>query len=133
MSSSEQLRLSLLDRIYDINEKDFDTVAADVRQYQYAYNPLYQKYCNLLGVSDLTGMPLAKGPFLPITLFRDHPVRTGIWEEEAIFKSSGTTGSVQVQHLIRDLNWYHQNATAIFSKFFGQPEAYTWVALLPSY
>ena len=131
MSSSDSIRDSLFDRIYNINEHDFDTVAADLWRFQYNGNILYRDYCNLLGVSSLINA--AAAPFLPITMFRDHVVKTGEWEAQTIFRSSGTTGSIRSSHHIRDINWYHQIAYRTFQLEMGVPSEFAWIALLPSY
>ncbi len=72
-------------------------------------------------------------PFLPISMFRDHEIKTGEWLEKAIFRSSGTTGFIQSKHLIRDPAWYHKVAEKTFAGSFGQVKDYNWIGLLPSY
>lgn len=72
-------------------------------------------------------------PYLPIIMFRQHEVKTGQWEPEMVFRSSGTTGSIQSRHLVRDLNWYHLMAERCFSSAIGSPVGFTWLGLLPSY
>lgn len=76
---------------------------------------------------------MADIPYLPIVMFREHEVKTGNWEPEKIFRSSGTTGSIQSQHLVRELNWYHKICRKCFQILVGQPEHYAWLGLLPSY
>jgi hypothetical protein len=66
-------------------------------------------------------------------MFRQHEVRTGTWASEAVFRSSGTTGSAQSGHFVRDLSWYHKIAEKCFTFSVGQPDNYTWIGLLPSY
>jgi len=133
MSSSSAERDSLVNRIYDINEKDFDSVAIDLWRYQYDHNPLYQFYCNLLGANKLKVTSPGDIPFLPISFFRGHKIQTGHWHAEKIFKSSGTTGSVRSLHYIRDTSWYHHIALRSFEKSFGDPAIFSWIALLPTY
>jgi len=133
MTTSEVQRDSLVRRIYNINEKDFEGVALEVWKYQYDNNPLYRTYCELLGFGPGKVKCLEDIPFLPIVMFRQHDVRTGVWEPQAVFRSSGTTGSVQSLHLVRDLNWYHTIAEKCFAHLVGRPGDYVWVGLLPSY
>lgn len=133
MTTPEVERDSLVHRIYNINEKDFEGVALDVWKYQYAFNPLYRSYCDLLGLAPDTVQSLGEVPYLPIIMFREHVVKTGSWEAESVFRSSGTIGSIQSKHFIRDLNWYHLVAEKGFTSSFGSPGQYTWVGLLPSY
>lgn len=133
MTAPEIQRDSLVRRIYDINEKDFEGVAMDVWKYQYVFNPLYRSYCDLLKVGQDEVHSIADIPYLPIVMFREHDVRTGNWVPEKIFRSSGTTGSIQSKHLVRELNWYHKICRKCFQIPVDKPEQYAWIGLLPSY
>ncbi len=133
MTAPEIQRDSLVRRIYDINEKDFEGVAMDVWKYQYVCNPLYRSYCDLLKVGLGEVHSIADIPYLPIVMFREHEVKTGNWEPEKIFRSSGTTGSIQSKHLVREMNWYHNICRKCFQIPFDQPGHYAWLGLLPSY
>src|SRR5688500_3224095 len=133
MHSSESQRKLLLDRIYHINEKEFDTVAKDVAGYQYTSNPVYREYCNLLGTNPVNAVNPESIPFLPVSMFRDHIVQTGEWSPQAIFQSSGTTQASRSRHFVRDLDGYHKNAIRTFKNIFGEPADYNWIALMPSY
>lgn len=133
MSAPEIQRDSLVRRIYDINEKDFAGVAMDVWKYQFAFNPLYRSYCDLLRVGPDQVQGIADIPYLPIVMFREHEIKTGNWKSEKNFRSSGTTGSIQSQHMVRDLDWYHRICRKCFQVPFDQPDQYAWLGLLPSY
>lgn len=127
------MRDSLLRRIYDINEKDFDGVALDVWKYQYDFNPLYRSYCNLLKINPERVKSLEEVPFLPIVMFREHEIKTGQWEAVQVFRSSGTTGNIQSRHVVRDLNHYHTITEKCLNVLSDQPIDYVWIGLLPSY
>jgi hypothetical protein len=133
MGIQEVQRDSLVRRIYNINEKDFEGVALDAWKYQYDFNPLYRSFCELLNCGPGNVRSIEEIPFFPILMFREHDVKTGRWEAEKVFRSSGTTGSRQSRHLVRDVNWYHGVAEQCFHGPFGQPGLYTWLGLLPSY
>ncbi|MEP6795071.1 MAG: acyl transferase [Saprospiraceae bacterium] len=133
MHSSEIERQVLADRIYNINEEIFLTVAMDVWKYQYAHNPLYHSYCDRLNLNPSKIHGIDQIPYLPIVMFREHKIKTGLWSSEAVFRSSGTTGTIQSQHHVRSLEWYHQISEMCFKESFDRPEDYTWLALLPSY
>lgn len=105
----------------------------EVWKYQYAFNPLYRRYCELLKTGPDQVRSVKDIPFLPIVMFREHSIRTGNWEAEKIFRSSGTTGAVQSRHLVPDLQWYHEVAEKCFCNAFKQPGEFTWLGLLPSY
>ena len=133
MVSPDNIRYSLLRRIYDINEKDFDGVALDVWKYQYDFNPLYRSYCNLLKINPDRIDYMEDIPFLPIVMFRQHEVKSGQWEPEQVFRSSGTTGSIQSRHAVRELKHYHAITEKCFSVLSNKPGDFAWMGLLPSY
>ncbi len=81
------------------------------------------------------GMPerLEDIPFLPISFFRTHAVKTGEFEPKLTFESSGTTGMVTSRHLVRDAGLYERSFRMGFGKFYGEPEKYCILGLLPAY
>ena len=133
MSETDVQRDALLARIYNINAGEFEHVAMDVWNYQYTHNPLYRNYCRLLHIGPERIGKIEDIPFLPISMFRYHDVRTGTWMPQACFSSSGTTGQLQSRHLVRDLDWYHSISSLGFRQIFGSPSDYCWIGLLPSY
>jgi len=133
MHSSVSERQLLSEQIYGINGKDFVTVAIDVWKFQYYNNKIYNEYCDLIGINPSIITEVHQIPFLPIEMFRKHAVKTGDWKEEVVFRSSGTTRSIQSHHHIRSLDWHHHFAELTFSSFFENPGEYTWLGLLPSY
>ncbi len=72
-------------------------------------------------------------PFLPIRFFKTHEVKTGSWTPETAFTSSATTGQTPSRHLVRDLDFYLENARRGFSARYGDPADWCVLALLPSY
>jgi hypothetical protein len=133
MHSSDTERQILADRIYNINEEDFGSVAMEVWNYQYRSNEVYRAYCDLVKRGLHEVHHVRDIPFIPIELFKKHDIRSGQWKAEMVFKSSGTTGVVQSRHLIRSLQWYHRIADLCFKSAFGGLQDHVWVALLPSY
>lgn len=133
MGVSDAQRDSLVSRIYDINEKDFEEVALAVWKYQYVNNPLYHQYCELIGVGPQKVYALHDIPYLPIGMFRDHLVKTGNWDEKVVFRSSGSTASIRSSHAVYDPDWYHAVAEKCFAPPFGRSSGYVWMGLLPSY
>lgn len=101
-------------------------------QFQYTYNPLYRSFCDLLhcrpeGVGSLVDIP-----FMPISFFKHHTVKTGDWNTALLFKSSGTTGQLRSVHHLRDESIYHQSCLRSMDSI-GSPADWTWLGLLPSY
>jgi hypothetical protein len=105
----------------------------DVFHYQWEHNALYRNYGELLGVQPREVHSLKQVPFLPISFFKKHRVACGDYNEEVIFESSGTTGTSASRHFIKDLNIYRQSFLQAFSLFYGDPQSYCILGLLPSY
>ncbi len=105
----------------------------DLWKYQNSFNPTYRNYCNLIGIGPEDVKSIQDIPFLPISLFKNHIIKTGDWETKTIFRSSGTTDLIQSQHPIRDLDWYHRIAVRGFQQHFHDPYQAVWLGLLPAY
>lgn len=136
--SQEKMNLQEVERqeIRDIimcGPSDFEAVAFRIFQYQYAYNELYQSFCRHIGRTPTNVRELTDIPFLPIQFFKTHHIRTGNFDVELIFKSSGTTRRDRSQHLVRDSALYQTVSRRIFERNYGALEDYTILALLPSY
>lgn len=126
-------RSQLLYQIQHLNAQNFDQTSLEVFHYQYQTNPIYQKFVQLLGKNTAEIKEVHQIPFLPISLFKTHKIQAEVWKEARIFKSSGTTGSVQSCHYVRDLDVYLQNASTIFEEVYGPLQDFCILALLPSY
>jgi hypothetical protein len=124
---------NLRGRIFDAHEDNFEALSIDVFHYQYANNGLYRKYCDLTKSDIGTIEHLNEIPFLPIQFFKTQQITTGAFEAEAIFESSGTTGSINSKHYVKDLNWYTKSFLEGFDLFYGNIESYCILGLLPSY
>ena len=72
-------------------------------------------------------------PFIPIELFRNHHISSNQNLHEAIFLSSGTTSNTNSQHYIYDLELYKKSVLASFSLFFGNPQDFIFLCLVPNY
>lgn len=126
-------RSILQERIKSVKDQDFEELALAVFRYQADSNPLYRQYLDLLGVAQAEVRQLSDIPFLPIQFFKAHEIQSGKWPATKIFSSSATTGSTPSQHLVRDEQWYRENARQGFSFFYGPLDQYVVLALLPSY
>jgi phenylacetate-coenzyme A ligase PaaK-like adenylate-forming protein len=102
-------------------------------QFQYQYNPVYKEFVDSIHINPQGVHTLNKIPFLPIDLFKTHRVTTTDFEEEVIFESSGTTRSVNSRHYVKDIDLYKENFIRIFEMFYGAPEEWCILGLLPSY
>ena len=130
MSSEYEL---LLEKIENIAICDFEQIALHVFRYQARHNALYKEFLRLLGKDTNKINTLAEIPFLPISFFKTHTVQTENWQPEAVFSSSGTTGSTTSRHLLRSETFYTLNSLLAFEKYYGAVQNYCVLALLPSY
>jgi hypothetical protein len=60
-------------------------------------------------------------------------IKSGNWEAETLFTSSGTTQQLTSKHYVENELFYLRNAALAFQHFFGDIENYHFFALLPSY
>ena len=129
----KELRRHLLSQIRKVDDTTFEEVALQLFYYQATYNVLYRKFIDLLGVNPEKVDRLSAIPFLPIEFFKSYDIQTDEWEANQIFTSSGTTGQQSSRHLVKDADWYLEQARRGFGHFYGDVSDYCFLALLPSY
>jgi Acyl-protein synthetase, LuxE len=120
-------------KVFEVNEADFELIALDIFRLQSAENPVYKEYLSALNVNPLSVKSLQQIPFLPIRFFKSHAVKTGSFEPEAVFESSGTTTSINSHHLVKDVSFYEESFIKGFQQFYGSIKDYCILGLLPSY
>ena len=124
----------MTDHIFHISSAaDFEATALQVFGCQYDSNPIYRAYCQCINIQKEEVKTLSDIPFLPISFFKTHEVKTGDFIPELTFQSSGTTGMERSRHLIKDAALYRQSLLACFQHFYGPPSDYVFLALLPNY
>ncbi len=126
-------RAKLLERIKGVNQEDYDLLALDVFRYQAAHNLIYAQFLELLRIDPAGVSRLADIPYLPIALFKQYALQTGAWSPARTFTSSGTTGTTTSRHLLRDEQWYRENARRAFEAQYGPLAGRPVLALLPAY
>jgi len=120
--------------IFDIESyADFNSMALQIFRFQYQNNPVYQKFCNLLGKTDDSVPSIGEIPFLPIEFFKSKKIITGTGVPKIRFTSSGTTGSRTSTHHVLDVSLYEMSFRKAFEFFYGPVTDYCILALLPSY
>lgn len=119
--------------LYSVNERNFQDIALQLFQFQAEKNPIYKKYIASLGINPLSVSSVPEIPFLPISFFKTHILKTGAWESEVLFTSSGTSGQETSSHAVKDLAFYLRHSIRCFEYFFGGITDYQFLALLPSY
>lgn len=124
---------SFLQALPKISQSNFQTHALELFQWQARHNSVYKTYLIGLGIDPKQIDKLNKIPFLPISFFKNHSIKTNEWEEEKVFESSGTTGKETSKHFVKDVGFYHQHSKWLFEKEFGRVDQMHVLALLPSY
>ncbi len=120
--------------INKINGENFEEAALLAFQHQYQTNIVYKSYCNSVNKYAEKIDSVSQIPFLPISFFKSHPiVASGEWEPSMVFESSGTTASTPSRHFIKDLAVYEASFRRSFQLFYGSPNKYCILGLLPSY
>lgn len=87
---------------------------------------------DLLNLSALDIGHYTQIPFLPISFFKTRKVLTG-HNYEMAFESSGTTGENTSKHYVSDLSLYEESIYKGFEYFFGNPNKFRFLFLLPGY
>lgn len=115
------------------SQKQFEKIALKVFRHQYENNQVYREFCELLKIDSHKVKSVEQIPFLPIQFFKSHNVVSNTDAVEAVFTSSGTTGTITSKHLVTDASIYEESYRKGFSEFYGNIEDYIVLALLPSY
>ena len=115
------------------NAEQFDTTALQVFKYQAGHCKIYRDFIKGLKIDPVQVSNIAEIPFLPISFFKNHAVKSDTTQAETIFTSSGTTGMITSQHFVTDVSWYEASFRRAFELFYGDIKKYTVLALLPSY
>lgn len=115
------------------NDIQFEALALEVFKFQYNQNRTYRSFCNHLKIKVEQVDTVKKIPFLPIQLFKYHTILADGMQAKCSFKSSGTSGQEHSWHHVAKINLYRESFTKAFESYFGNPENFAILALLPSY
>lgn len=120
--------------IYSIStEAEFNTLALEVFKFQSEHVDIYKQFLHHRAVQPHTITHHSQIPFLPISFFKSHKVLATDKQPSVVFESSKTTASQASKHYVADASIYEESFTQAFSLFYGNPEEYIILALLPSY
>jgi len=123
----------LIDKIFQAGQFD-PQLALELFRYQHSFEgSVYRQWCDALGVIPAAVKAITDIPFLPISFFKSRAVTTGHFLPELIFESSGTTGTINSRHLVKDASLYQRSFIKTFEQFYGQPKDYCILGLLPNY
>lgn len=129
---------SLIPQIFSLrSHDDFNRLALTLFRLHFEHNPVYGSFVRYL-YPTLTPQDIrhyTQIPFLPIDFFKTQTVLLNGCEADDFFMSSGTVsqGAVQSRHYIVDASLYEQCFLKAFELFWGKPEDYVFLALLPNY
>ncbi len=123
----------MADKIFSANRENFNSLAIEIFRFQHENNPVYRRYCNSLNIDCNIITNIQQIPYLPIQFFKTHQVTTTVFEPAVIFESSGTTQTINSKHFVKDTGLYEKSFTNTFSSFYGDPDKWCIIALLPSY
>lgn len=129
------MRLDVSPAVYlnQINRSGFEAHALALFQYQKEHCGVYKAYLKASKQYERKVCQLCDIPFLPVSFFKTHEVKTNDGPVAFVFASSGTTGMETSRHLVQRPTLYDAVSLAGFTKFYGSPERYAILGLLPSY
>lgn len=116
-----------------MNEQNATDIALKLFRFQAAHNPVYGNFISHLRINPAQVTSLNEIPFLPISFFKTHSLKTGMWVPETLFSSSGTTGVSASTHPVASLDFYLNHSEKCFTDSFGALSDYHIFALMPSY
>lgn len=121
--------------IFNINsDEEFKQLALNVFQFQYSNNVIYHKWVNALKISASNVLSVEQIPFLPIQFFKNNKIISSAEHTNSVvFTSSATTSQTPSRHIVNDINLYEKSFLTAFELFYGKPEEYCILALLPNY
>jgi hypothetical protein len=125
--------MSFENQVFSINSAaDFNRIALETFQFQVENCAVYNQFCK--SILKKTPSKIEDIPFLPISFFKTHEIRTNSNKAaEHIFYSSGTTGENRSKHLILNTYIYEESFLKTYRDNIGNPEEQVILALLPNY
>jgi len=116
------------------SEEDFLQQALEIFRFQYEENEIYKKWTDLLKVNPQLVIQLSQIPFLPIEFFKKFEVVSSPTSRDTVkFTSSSTTSQIPSTHYVNKIKLYEKSFLRGFEMFYGSPENYCILALLPNY
>lgn len=120
-------------KIFNVTKAGFDNLALEIFRFQYTNNNVYKAYLDALQVNPSKLSRAEDIPFMPIRFFKTHTVKSGEFEPEAVFESSGTSRTVNSLHPVKDIQLYEESFIKGFEHFYGPVADYCILGLLPAY
>ncbi|MGB1295253.1 MAG: acyl transferase [Flavobacteriales bacterium] len=125
------MREDLEKRIFQKHsETSFEALALDIFEYQSENNVVYGEFLKHLNRPKPTSLETI--PFIPIQFFKSHTLNC-LSTSEVEFTSSGTGKSGFSTHHVAKKELYNISCIESFTHFYGNPDEYVFLALLPNY
>ena len=124
------------DEIFKLKQSDeivFHSFALELFRWQAKNVDVYRRFIENLGIIPKNIDTLQDIPFLPVEFFKTDKVYCAEKQPEIVFTSSSTTNTGESKHFISDLSFYEKSFTESFTFFYGKPENYCFLFLLPHY
>ena len=121
------------DKVFKVDAEGFKELSLDLFRFQAKYNQVYRDFVAALKINPDEISRIEDIPFLPIQFFKSHIIKTTDYEPAEWFESSGTTQTINSKHFLKDKNIYRNSYLEGFRKFYGNPEDWVIIGLLPSY
>lgn len=121
-----------VNNIFSVSTGQFEATCMSVFRYQYQFNPIYRKWCDMMGSTPATVQTPTQILPLPVSFFKQETIITGA-NATHYFESSGTTQTQNSRHWVRDLDIYRQSFNKAFELFYGPVTDWCILALLPAY
>lgn len=123
----------LKEKIFNIkSSNNFRELALFVFNFQYKNNPVYKEYCNMLNCNPIHVKSIYDIPFMPVEFYKENRICSVKKTELKTFLSSGTTSDNRSVSLIFDVKLYEKSIINSFKLFYGSPENYCFINLIPS-
>ena len=116
-----------------VDPTQFNQIALQTFHFQYEHNSTYRSYCDLLNFNPSDLKNISDIPFLPIGFFKTHAIQSFSGKPQLTFTSSGTTKENFSKHHLSNMTNYSKSFNTAFQQFYGAPENWVILALLPSY
>ncbi len=115
------------------SEEAFNNHALELFHFQSKNVLIYEEFLKAIHFDKRKVKNWKDIPFLPISFFKSHKVFVKGQTIKRIFSSSGTTGMITSSHYVSNIKMYEESFLKSFELFYGNPNQYCIIALLPSY
>ncbi|MGB3005935.1 MAG: acyl transferase [Chitinophagaceae bacterium] len=120
-------------KIFGIEKGGFEQLSLQIFRFQFVNNAIYRAYVQALAINPDFVSSVEQIPFLPVSFFKTHDIKTTDFKPAVIFESSGTTATGNSRHLVKDLILYEESFLGCFQQFYGKVNEWCIIGLLPSY